>query len=358
MKAILCLSDQPWSREPGRTQQLLSRMRGVRVLFCQNAQGPLDLSCRRPGRRVRPEVTVYTLPPLWGERRPLGAAQGRVLRFLEGLLARERVREPLLWCAAPWAVPAAERLGDGGVVYDCAQDWSHLPRQWESDLCLAADVNFAASPELAGHLSPCSDNVVLLRNGANCSLERRGRMERPAALAGLPPGPVLGYAGTLWRDLDLAPVLQAAEAYPAAQFVLVGRRENNPLLPRLARRPNVHLVGPVPQVELPEYLACFQVCLNLVRLRSPDNDVLPPRIFEYFSTGRPVVALAQSGRVEEYPDVIYWAKSGAQFVRLCGSALAEAGSWAQERRRAYAAGSTWSGRAGEARKILESIGLL
>ena len=69
--------------------------------------------------------------------------------------------------ASPW-------LGEGGVVYDCARDWSHLPARWESDLCLDADVSFAASPELAEHLSPCSDNVVLLPNGANCSLERRG----------------------------------------------------------------------------------------------------------------------------------------------------------------------------------------
>ena len=357
MKSILCLSDQPWSREPGRTQQLLSRMREVQVLFCEPAQGPLDLRCRRPGRRVRPGLTVYTLPPVWGESRPLGLLQEGALRFLERLTARHRLRDPLLWCAAPWAVPAAGRLGEGGVVYDCARDWSHLPARWESDLCLDADVSFAASPELAEHLSPCSDNVVLLPNGANCSLERRGALARPPALEGL-SGPVLGYAGTIWRDLDLEPVLQAALAYPQARFVLVGRREKNPLLPRLSRLPNVLQTGPVPLVDLPEYLACFDVCLNLVRLRSPDNDVLPPRIFEYFSTGRPVVALAQPGRVEEYPDVIYWSEDAAEFVRLCASALAEGDGWARTRRLSYAAAASWSGRAGEVRRILESIGLL
>ena len=55
---------------------------------------------------------------------------------------------------------------------------------------------------------------------------------------------------------------------------------------------------------------------------------------------------------------LYWAEDAAEFVRLCASALAEGDGWARTRRLSYAAAASWSGRAGEVRRILESIGLL
>ena len=92
-----------------------------------------------------------------------------------------------------------------------------LPDQspwWESDLALAADVVFAASQGLIDHLSPCNDNIALLPNGVNHPMFTRPPAELPPELRGL-SSPILGYTGTLWRDLDLAPVLYAAQAMPA-----------------------------------------------------------------------------------------------------------------------------------------------
>ena len=61
------------------------------------------------------------------------------------------------------------------MVYDCDRDWFDLPPRWESDLALAADVVFAASPGLADHLSPCNDNIALLPNGVNFPMFTRTR---------------------------------------------------------------------------------------------------------------------------------------------------------------------------------------
>ena len=43
----------------------------------------------------------------------------------------------------------------------------YLPPAWEGSLASAADVVFAASPELAERLSPCSGNIALLPNGVD-----------------------------------------------------------------------------------------------------------------------------------------------------------------------------------------------
>ena len=358
LEELICLADEPWSANPSRTQQLLSRMKGTQILYFEPASGLGDLR-RRPGRRVRPGLVVYTLPPVWeGESDGFlfRAGRRRLLRFVEGAMARHHMRDPVLWCATPRMVHLAEALNCRGLVYDCARDWSHLPVRWESDLCLSADVIFAASPELAEHISPCNDNVALLPNGANCSVRPRSDGARPPALRGV-PGPILGYAGTLWHDLDLEPVIRAARAYPQARVVLVGRREESALLRRLEREPNVMFTGEVSLAELPDYLGCFDVCLSLLRWDSPDNDVLPARIFECFSTGKPIVSMLLPGQVEEYPDVIYAAHTVRRFVELCGTALAESGTWARTRRLHYAEEGSWSFRAQQVERLFRDTGL-
>ena len=65
MKQILCLSNEPWSnRLPGRTQQLISRLRDAQILYFFPAQSPRDKSFLKQGRQVRPNVTACALPPI------------------------------------------------------------------------------------------------------------------------------------------------------------------------------------------------------------------------------------------------------------------------------------------------------
>ena len=42
VKQILCLSNQPWSTSPGRTQQLISRLRDTQILYFCPASGRTD----------------------------------------------------------------------------------------------------------------------------------------------------------------------------------------------------------------------------------------------------------------------------------------------------------------------------
>ena len=65
MKQILCLSSESWSNKlPGRTQQLVSRLRDARILYFSPAKNWRDVSFRRKGQKVRPNVTAYTMPQI------------------------------------------------------------------------------------------------------------------------------------------------------------------------------------------------------------------------------------------------------------------------------------------------------
>ena len=105
MKQVVCLSTEPWSPTPGRTQHLITRLKDAQVLYFSPGGGLLDQRWRQPGRKVRPNVTVYTMPPALpvDERhdRLFRLSRQRQIRFLADKLARHRFRRPLLWTTSP-----------------------------------------------------------------------------------------------------------------------------------------------------------------------------------------------------------------------------------------------------------------
>ena len=356
MVQIVCLADRPWAGPDARTRQRMVRLKNAQVLYFE----PPARTWRQPGREMRPGLTVYTLPPfpeVEENRRLLFRHRyRRMAAFILKQLERHRFKEPLLWCTAPEQVHLLDAVPHRGVVYDCGRDWPDPPPEWESDLALAADVVFAASPGLIHHLSPCNDNIALLPNGVNFPMFSRPAGERPPELAGI-RGPVIGFHGTIWADLELEPVLYAAQTMPECTFVLLGDAEDSRELRRLERLPNVLLPGRRPLMDVPDYLARFDVCLDFLRLDNLKNDILSPRLYEYLATGLPIVTLLPPDQVEPFPDVVYTAHTDEEFARLCRRALEETGSWARERRREHARQAAWSVRAGQVIRILRTIGL-
>ncbi len=361
MRQILCLAAEPWTNRPTRTQQLMSRMEGAQVLYFTPPARRGSDDWKKPGRQLRPGILVYTLPPTLAPR-PMGGPlshydTARAVKFVRTRMEKHGFRDPLLWCATPAGWEYLEQVSYRGVVYDCFQDWPRYPESWESELTSAADVAFAASPDLMAHLAPCSANVALLPFGCNYPMFAKDSLPRPGPLRDI-HGPILGYMGPLWPDLDLTPLLGLAQTRPDCAIVLVGRDKGCRLLPQLLDFPNVRWVGPVEAVDEPDYLCNFHVCLHLLRRGRLYDDVIPARMFEYLAAGRPIVAMLRPDQVEHFPDVVYGAHDASEFVRLCDEALKETGSYARDRRRAYGQANSWAVRAQEVIRILESIGLL
>ena len=128
MKQIVCLSNEPWSPSPGRTQQLVARLKDVQVLYFSPAESWRDQRFRGKGRAVKPNITTYTLPPLllpvderYGELFQLG--QRKLARYIAGKMAKHRFRAPLLWATCPEQVHLLDRLDYDGLVYDCDREW-------------------------------------------------------------------------------------------------------------------------------------------------------------------------------------------------------------------------------------------
>ena len=363
MKEIICLSNEPWSNTPGRTQQLITRLRDTKILYFSPAASLRDGSWRKPGRKVRPNVTVFTLPPvlLPNERfaHMFRMAQQRLGRFVQEKAERNRFRDALLWTTNPAHVHLLDHLEYTSLVYDCDREWDELPGPWEGTLAHTADIVFAASPQLQERLSPCSANIALLPNGVNYPLfsGQTGTPKHPRLTQY--SGPMLGWVGTIHSDLDLSPLLYAAQARPDWTFLLLGAKDSdNPWLGKLRQYSNVILAPMCPLMEVPEYLERCDVLLNFLRTTQPYTDIIPGRIYEYLSTGKPIVSMLWPDQVERFPDVIYGAYNQEELVRLCTQALAEDRTWVDQRRRDYGAAAAWTNRSAEVSRILSTAGLL
>ena len=358
MSVIVCVAPAPWQSTPTRTQQFMSRVKGAEVLYFEppGARG----EHRRPGRKVRPGVTAYTLPnigklgPQQGFR--FRRAQRKIADYIQGILQHLDVRDPLLWCATPWGVHMLDYLPYKGLVYDCDRYWAGLPLDWESDLCLSADVVFAASEGLKDRLSPCCENIAVIPNGCNYPMFAREDIEVPPPLQDL-IGPLLGYAGTLWEDLDYDPIFTCIAAHPDWNFLFLGRQEDSPGLRKLRGMEQVIFAERCPLIQVPDYIRQCDVCLDL-RRRGVANDVLPGRVFEYLAAGRAVVRHSFPSQVEDLPGLIYQSDDLHGFVAACERAIREESAWRRARRREAGELSSWDKRSDEVQRILESASLL
>lgn len=359
MKQILCLSHTPWQARPTRIQQLFARMSDVHILFIEPAPArgePLP----EQGRRVRAHITVYTLPPssaaVGGPELRRRRALGRAAAFLRDVAARHGFRAPVLWCTAPEQVFLAERIPHQGLVYDCASEWPEAALEAEGELAGQADVVFAASQGLVRRLSLCSDNIALLPNGVNPLMFSRPDLAPPPELRSLAAGgPVFGRLGDLDSRVDLKPLLTAALRHSEWTFLLMGR-VTKPVAAALAPYRNISLTGPVNAVEVPDHLSACRVLFDLNRTDRLGSDIVPAHIYEYLATGKPIVTMSAPDTPEPFPELIYTAYGETGFIRRCQAALKEPDTLA-EHRRDCAGQCSWSGRAAEVERILESTGL-
>ena len=357
MKQIVCLAHAPWRARPDRTQQLLARLGDAQILFFEPAPrkgAPMP----EQGRRVRAHITVYTLPAALPYPDETSVLQRRRLDkaadFIQQVMEKHHFREPVLWCSSPLHAQFLDKLAYRGVVYDCHYFWNEEFLDWESDLTSHSEVVFAASFGLIKRLSPCNDNIALLPNGVNPLLFQQKQRNIPPELVGLPGQRVLGRLGSVTGQLDLEPLLYAADHRPEWTFVLMGR-VTKPAAEQLRGRNNIVLTGAVNPLDVPDYLYRCDLLFDLMRFDRP-GDVVPIRVYEYLATGRPIVTVVDPDVLETIPELVSTAYDGPGFLRRCKAAFGE-DPGLPRRRRAMAKDSSWTARAAQVSDILKVAGL-
>lgn len=253
-----------------------------------------------------------------------------------GILAM--VQSPFWWpivreCAATYSWP---------LVYDCLDyhagftTSNPLIEEEERELLARANLVVASSTALAERARGRNRNVLLLRNGCDY-----GHFTR------VPPKPrgarpVIGYYGAIaeWFDVEL--VAKLAKRRTDWEFILVGSTFGADTR-RLAKLPNVLLPGEKSYVEIPDWLARFDVTI-LPFKRTPLTEATNPvKAYEILAAGKPLVSVPLPEMLLLAP-LVRLASGTLEFEREIEAELALSDPTHEARRRAFAKENTWERR--------------
>lgn len=186
----------------------------------------------------------------------------------------------------------ARGLGNlGPIIYDCCDEfrafgcaWPEIPTL-EAALAKRADLIFTSSERLRRRLAHFCRNTVLLPNGvAFENVVSHHDRKRAARLA----RPVIGFVGGITEWLDQELLYRVANIRPDWQFVLYGPIMTD--VDELRKARNIHLLGPLPHVLIPNVLRGFDVCMIPFKINDLTRSVDPVKLYEYLAAGKPVVS--------------------------------------------------------------------
>ena len=380
---VVCFGQQNWDVCWTGKQQLMSRLarRGHRVLYVDpdpraEPDGPPPLAERASAyapvstgaglAEVAPGLFVYA------HRDPAGRVAGPLarrararhrVRSIAGVARRVGALAPVAVALRPDRSWLIDPLHPAARVYYAVDEWTgfsglsddaraRLRREEERTLA-DCDLALGVSAALVERFRLIRSNTHLLENGADVEHFGPARLARaplhPAMAALLDErgesggGPVLGYVGQIDERLDVGLIAQLAAARPGWRFAFAGRVKGGFDASRLARLPNVSLLGYVPYADLPGVARGFDACLAPY-VRSPLTDSCNPlKVFEYLATGRPTVATPVAG-LRACRGAVSLAEGAGAWLAALDAALADP-SAGREARLAVAAANTWDARA-------------
>ncbi|OPY56455.1 MAG: putative teichuronic acid biosynthesis glycosyltransferase TuaH [Pelotomaculum sp. PtaU1.Bin035] len=167
----------------------------------------------------------------------------------------------------------------------------------------------AVSRELSCKYSALYNRPVqVVKNGVNVEhFRRQGSLEPIAEMAGIPQ-PVLMYVGSINSWVDLPLLISLADARPGYSLVLIGHYYEGTtdagLWQELLQKTNVYRLKSKPYASLPGYIN-YASALLLPRTDAEHSQASDPlKLYEYLSTGKPVVSTALPA-IDDFREFVY-----------------------------------------------------
>ena len=184
----------------------------------------------------------------------------------------------------------------------------------EKELMEKSDVCFATARQLLEDRKEWSSNFHLIPNGAEFEHFSRVQTEKlpvPSEMQKI-KGPIVGFVGGIsdWINLEL--IEEAATELPNYSFIMIGPVDTD--IDGLKRLKNVFFLGPKSYTDLPNYIQCFDMCLIPFKINKLTKSVNPIKMYEYFSSGKPVIATPMQ-EVVLFKDIVDIVENKEQMVQ-------------------------------------------
>lgn len=261
----------------------------------------------------RPDIVIATSPQL------LVGLTGWWLGKVKHVPSIFEVRD--LW---PESLMAVGISGQRSVLYRALGAVAHFLYR-HSDQIVA--VTPAFKDYLVANRDVEEEKIAVVENGVETELFSPGKDGAIRQEFGLEGKFVVSYIGTIGMAHGLDTVLKAAEQFPAdssnVRFLLVGEGAEKEKLRNLAAGrglKNVLFVDQRPRALMPACIRASDACLVLLKKQDIFRTVIPTKLLEFMSCGKPVI-LGVEGQASE---IVESAKAGLCVEPEDATALAAA----------------------------------
>lgn len=348
---IICLSSIDWAFNWQLPQEVASAFAagGNHMLFVENTgvrrptlkDAPRLRARFRNWRRARGGVHMADhgvdvhsplILPFPYARAAVAISARLLLRTVRKWLRRDPGRPLIVITFLPTPLARAVICGlkPDLAVYYCADRLTETSAEArklhhsEPQLLAEVDLVLTTSHGLLATAATVARRVEFLPCGVRSGeFERARRCTDRRSAAGV-AGPVIGFTGTLRKQIDVALLTEVAGLAPELTFVFVGPVEVD--VRRLAAHRNVRFTGPVRHSEVVRYTAGFDVGILPYVITDYTADVMPVKLKEFLAAGLPVLATALPEIcrfADQHPGLITFAGDAGTFVAGLRAAAAE-----------------------------------
>lgn len=216
----------------------------------------------------------------------------------------------------------------------------HAPRL-EPILCKKCDLVVANSIQLAEAVQSYNQNCYDIGQGLDLSkYDHQTNYPVPKDLSTI-QRPVVGYVGWITsRRLDADLIYEIAAKCPDITFAMVGGEDDYFRTHKLHTLNNVIFLGEKPQVEVPSYVAHFDICINPQKVNEITIGNYPRKIDEYLALGKPVIA-TRTKTMSIFDKHVWNCSNADEYVKAIREALLKNTDEAIQERIRFAHTHTW-----------------
>ena len=283
-----------------------------------------------------------------------GVALHAAIAQVRFALSLRAMLDPVCVVTVPTALPLAESLSPGRIIYYRSDDHSAFaeanPAVASLERRLLAEaqvVLYAARHLMAREIERTGDRAFHLEHAVDPAVFHPG-VAPDTAIAGL-PAPRIGFFGALrGHAVDFDLLGRVADRIAPGSLVLMGDRSDH--LGDLAARPNVHLLAPRPHAAMPSCWSALSAAILPYRQTAWTWGIDPIKLREAMAMGLPILGTAIPATVAhaDRVDIVDPAKD-------FGEALASALSRPRPVETTGAAIPTWSDRATALAQIIDRM---
>jgi glycosyltransferase involved in cell wall biosynthesis len=199
-----------------------------------------------------------------------------------------------LWLANLALIGLEKRMEYKKLIYRMADNMTAFPdvphtyEKLERKIIEKSDVVIATARYLYDKAKKLNRNVIYLPNGTDFVFQDKRTLREPDDLH-IIPHPRVVYVGSTRNWLDYELLENLAHKLDMYSFVIIGPGEDAGLK-GLKKYKNIHILGPRLHEEISIYLKYCDVGIIPFKKNELTERVNPIKLYEYFSSGIPVVA--------------------------------------------------------------------